>query len=77
MSLQSQLRKFRADQLEREQAVIRNGFTQKKVTENRTGSVWATVRPGIDAAVDHLRGVIARVEIAKGFNPPRGPRCGS
>ncbi len=67
LSLQSQLRKFRAEQLGREQAITRTGFTQKKNTENRTGGVWETVRSGIGAAVDHLGGVIARVEIARGF----------
>jgi len=67
LSLQSRLRKFRAEQLEREQAVARTGFTQKKVTENRTNGEWAAVRPGIDEAVAHLKGAIARVETVKGY----------
>lgn len=67
LSLQSQLGNFRAAQLKREQAITRTGFTQKKGTENRTGGEWATVRPGIDAAVAHLRDVIARVETANSF----------
>ena len=67
LSLQSRLTKFRAEQLDREQAIVSTGFTQKKNTENRIGGAWETVRPGVDAAVDHLKGVIARVEIAKGF----------
>ncbi len=67
LSLQSQLQKFRADQLARDQAVIRNGFSQKTGAQRRIGSQWDALRPDIDMAVGHLKELISRVEVIRGY----------
>lgn len=67
LSLQSQLQKFRADQLARDQAVTRNGFSQKTDAQRRIGSRWDALRPDIERAAAHLKDLISRVEVIKGY----------
>jgi len=67
LSLQSQLQRFRANQLARQQAATYNNFSHKVGTQRRVGREWEALRPTIDEAAGHLEDLIARAEVIKGY----------